>query len=87
MSETTTGTIIDPQGNVATRPTTVLSPREATLLRQYKKFLEKHHLREALYCNDCFEGNLADGCKAFVTDGQIGILCRCKMRVFQGATH
>lgn len=81
------GTIIEPDGSIANRPTAVFSPREATLLRAYKKLLKKYHLKEALYCQDCFEGDLSDGCRAFVTDEQIGILCRCKMRVFQGQTH
>lgn len=83
----TTGTILGPDGTPAEKPVLTLSPREATLLRQYKKFLEKYHLREALYCDDCFDGDMADGCRAFVTDNQIGILCHCKMRVFAGSTH
>jgi hypothetical protein len=85
--EYTTGTILEADGSIANCPTAVFSPREATLLRAYKKLLAKYHLREALYCNDCFEGDLSDGCRAFVTETQIGIKCRCKMRVFQGQTH
>jgi hypothetical protein len=84
--EQTIGTIVDPQGNVATRPTVILSPKDAQLLRDYKRFLQKYQLREALYCNACYEGTLADGCQAFVNNQQIGILCRCTMRVYEGQT-
>lgn len=85
-TERTIGTIVAPDGTVATRPTFMLTAKDAALLRAYKRFLQKYHLREALYCNDCFEGDLADGCQAFVTPMQIGILCRCTMRVFNGET-
>lgn len=85
--ETRQGTVLAPDGSVANMPTHVFTPREAQLLRSYKKLLEKYHLREALYCNDCWGGDLtSDGCRAFVSEQQIGILCRCKMRVFQGST-
>jgi hypothetical protein len=82
----TTGTIVTPEGEVATKPTVLLTTEEAELLRQYKKFLGKRNLREALYCQDCWNHNLEDGCRAFVTSSQILIECRCKMRFFQGAT-
>lgn len=66
--------------------TTVLSKDEAELLRKYKKFLAAHNLKEALYCGNCWDGMRDDGCKAFVTDAQIGILCRCHNRFYQGST-
>ena len=76
--------ILAPDGSVATKPTTLLTQEEAELLRRYKKFLNAHHLREALYCNDCWDGDRSDGCQAYVTDSQIGIICRCRLRFFSG---
>lgn len=87
MSDLTKGLILGPTGEPISTPTTMLSGEDARLLRLYKKFLESHGLREALYCNDCFEGNLSDGCEAHVTSNQILIRCRCKLRFFQGTTY
>lgn len=83
----TTTQILGPDGAVASLPTVILSEDEARLLRTYKKFLERHGLREALYCNQCWSGEREDGVKAFVTTNQIGIHCRCRMRFFQGMTY
>lgn len=85
--DTTTTQILGPDGSVASLPTVLLSEEDARLLRTYKKFLEKHNLREALYCNSCWDGDRADGVKAFVTTSQIGIHCRCRLRFFQGMTY
>ena len=80
--------IIDPTtGAAATRDTVMLSVEDAQILRQYRKFLERRGLREALYCNNCYQGNLSDGCRAFVTNEAILIECRCSMRTFQGPTY
>ena len=88
MADEIVGTIVAPDGTVATRPTLVLTDEEARLLRTYKKFLLKYHLREALYCQDCWDGSSTqDGCRAFVTADQILIECRCKMRFHQGAAY
>jgi hypothetical protein len=67
-------------------PVTPITPEEARLLREYKKFLMRHGLREALYCSNCWQGEKEDGCKAFVTDADILIACRCTMRVHKGQT-
>lgn len=83
----TTSIILGPDGEQATLPTRILSDGEARILREYKKFLQKHGLREALYCQNCWNGEKHDGCKAFVTDHQILIQCRCSMRFFQGSTY
>jgi hypothetical protein len=83
-TDVTEGTIVNPDGSIASRPTLLLSAEDAKLLREYKKLLRKLNLREALYCNDCWDGTREDGCKAFVTDAQIGIFCRCKQRFHQG---
>ncbi len=86
-SDTVTGTIIAPDGTVANRPTIVLSQEEAELLRKYKKFLAARGLREALYCNHCWSGNLADGVsEAYVTNQQIVIKCNHRLLFYQGQT-
>lgn len=86
MPEHTTGTILGPNGEPVTIPTVLLSNEDARLLREYKKFLERYGLREALYCTNCWNNSLHDGCEAFVTGGQIAIKCRCKLRFYQGST-
>lgn len=81
------GQILSPDGTVANMPSLVFTPGEAALFRSYKKLLAKYQLREALYCNQCWDGSMtSDGCQAFVTDQKIGVLCRCTMRVYEGQT-
>lgn len=79
--------IIGADGETATVPNVHLTREEAMILREYRKFLAHHHLREALYCDRCFEGNLSDGCAAAVTDHEIVIKCRCKVRTYIGLTY
>lgn len=83
----TEGTILQADGSIANKPTRILSSEDAKVLRAYKKFLEAHGLREALYCNECFSGNLSDGMRAHVTDGQILFECRHRMLFFQGQSY
>jgi hypothetical protein len=85
-SDIVQGSIVDPDGNVVNKPTQVLTTEEAELLRRYKKFLASKGMREAVYCNACFEGDLSDGMRAFVTDGQILFECRHRMLFYQGQT-
>lgn len=80
------GTIVTPDGMIANRPTVMLTRHEARLLREYKKFLEKHGLKEALFCSTCWSGHREDGCQAFVQNGKIGIVCRCTTRLYFGQT-
>jgi hypothetical protein len=82
----TEGTILDANGSIVNKPTKLLSADDAKLLRAYKKFLMVHGLREAVYCNECFSGNLSDGMRAHVTDGQILFECRHRMLFHQGQT-
>lgn len=85
MSEPTT--ILAPDGSLATMDTVVLDQQEAELLRAYKVFLQKRGLREALYCNACWDRqSMMDGCEAHVTPHQILIKCRCTTRFYQGQT-
>ena len=86
MSDQTKATIVAPDGTAANYPTTLLTGEEARLLRLYKKFLHAHGLKEALYCNACWESNLSHGCEAYVTDLDILIKCRCQARFFRGQT-
>lgn len=82
------GTIVGPNGEPpVSKPTQILSIEDARLLRQYKKFLAAHGMREALYCNECFGGNLHDGMRAHVTDGSIMFECRHRMLWFGGSTY
>lgn len=80
----TEGAIVGPDGSVINKPTVILSADEARLLRQYKKFLQKYGIRETVFCNQCFEGNLSDGMRAFVTDSQVMWECRHRMLFHQG---
>jgi len=82
---TETATILDANGELA-RQHVELTPGEAQLLRTYKRFLEKYNLKEALYCGQCWDRDLADGCKAFVRPDRIMVQCRCTERYFYGAT-
>jgi hypothetical protein len=75
-----TGTILAPDGQLARIENIEISDENATLLRRYKKFLASYGLREALYCNDCWDRQSPDGCEAHVTDSSIVIKCRCKLR-------
>lgn len=84
----TRGMIVDPSTGAPFQvPTIQLSADEARLLRQYKKLLASNGLREAVFCNNCWEGNISDGCDAIVTDTQIIIKCRCTLRVYMGPTY
>jgi hypothetical protein len=84
--EITTSSIVGPNGEIVNKPAHILTTEEAAMLRQYKKFLAARGLREALYCNDCWDGGLSDGCRAYVTTNQVMIECRCKTRFYQGMT-
>jgi len=81
------GTVVNPDGSVATRPTIMFTDGEAALLRAYKtQILEKYHLREALYCNDCWTGDREDGTQSFVQSDKIGVICRCTTRLYFGSS-
>jgi hypothetical protein len=85
--DTSSSVILGSDGEPMTIPTVMLSDEDARLLRDYKKFLLRHKLREALYCNDCWSGQKADGTEAHVTGENIMIRCRCKIRMHLGATY
>jgi hypothetical protein len=79
--------ILAADGSLANRTMTALTVEDAELLRMYRKFLERYHLIEALYCAECWDKSRDDGCRAFVTGERILIECRCTVRTFQGSTY
>lgn len=85
--DVTDAALVGPDGSLANKPTILFDAEEAALLRRYKKLLAKHGLREALYCNACWEGNRSDGMRAFVRDDQILFECRCRTLFHQGQTY
>lgn len=86
-SNTTESVIVAPDGSLSQIPTIVISDEDAKLLREYKKFLQRQGLREALYCQHCWTGQRHDGCEAYVTASQIVIKCRCRNRFYHGASY
>lgn len=78
--------LLDANGVPAMLPSLELALEDVTLLRAYKKFLQRHGLREALFCNNCWQGQISDGCEAHVTDGDVLIKCRCRVRHYKGQT-
>lgn len=89
MSEKTTGTIILPTGEEESVPTIILDAEDAHVLRQYKKFLLKYGLAEAVRCKHCFEtlGQSMSGMEAHVTDHEILFRCRHRMLYHRGLAH
>ena len=85
--ERTTGLIVGPDGAPLQVPTLLLSPEDARLLRLYKKFLLRYGLKEALYCDSCWDHNLSHGTESHVTDNEIVIRCRCSLRFYQGPSY
>jgi hypothetical protein len=80
----TEAVILDANGQPKSLPTQVLTSEEAHILRAYKKFLHTHGLREAVYCNTCYQGTQHDGMEAYVTDGEIFFRCRHRMLYHKG---
>jgi len=85
--EQTTSMILGPDGAPAMVQTVIFDHADAQLLRDYKKLLQRHGLKEALYCQRCWEGAQSDGCEAHVTSSQILIKCRCTIRFYAGSTY
>lgn len=57
-------------------PATFLHPHEAEQLRTYQGWLEREGLSAQLQCNSC-----GAVCQTFVTTGDIGIFCQCRVLV------
>lgn len=87
MNEKTTGLIVGPDGTPANYPTTLLTPDQARIMREYKKkVLLPLGLKEALYCDSCWGHDLSHGLEAYVTDHQIVLRCRCQLRFYGGVS-
>lgn len=78
--------IVGPDGSILNKPTIQLDAKDAALLREYRKFLERQGLREALFCEKCWNRNLEDGTRAHVTPSSVMIECRCRRLLFTGYT-
>lgn len=87
VMDTVDGTILDANGQPTSLPTQLLTSEEAALLRLYKKFLHSHAIRDASYCNSCYEGNLSDGMEVHVTDSEILFRCRHRMLYYKGQSY
>lgn len=89
MAEKTKGFIIDPStGAAAQLETILLTDQQARIMRDYKKLvLGPLGLKEALYCDQCWEHNLSHGLHAEVTSERIIMKCRCQLRVYNGPTY
>lgn len=83
----TEGVILDANGQPTSLPTKLLTAEEAALLRLYKKFLHTHGMREAVFCNTCFEGNISDGMEAHVTDSEVLFRCRHRLLFYKGSSY
>lgn len=57
-------------------PATFLNPIEAEQLRKYQGWLEREGLSAQLQCTSC--GSV---CQSFITTGDIGIFCECRVLV------
>ena len=80
----TTGQITTPSGELATKPTLILSGSELDIIRAYRDFLQRAQLEPELFCHDCFDGRRDSQAVYEVTPQQILIACRCRMRFGQG---
>lgn len=57
-------------------PATFMGPLDAETLRKYQAWLEREDLSAQLECVTC--GSI---CQTFVTTGDIGIFCQCRVLV------
>lgn len=81
-----TVTLYDANGEPTDLPHEPLSDDELRLLLEYKKFLQKHEYREAVYCNRCWGKNLAEGTEFRVQTSGLTVeaIIRCRCRTAYG---
>lgn len=81
-----TVTLYDPNGEPAELPHEPITDDELRLLLTYKKFLQQHGYREAVYCSRCWGNNLSDGTEFRVQDHGLTVeaMIRCRCRVSYG---
>jgi hypothetical protein len=79
-------TLYDANGEPANLPHEPISDDELRLLLAYKKFLETHGYREAVYCQRCWTHNLDDGTefRVKVSGLTVEAIIRCRCRVAYG---
>ena len=87
-NDKTTSIVLDANGVPVTLPTVLLSSEDAALLRLYKKFLQRHGIQEANYCQTCWDRSaLEDGMRVFVTDADILFECRHRRLIYKGQSY
>jgi hypothetical protein len=59
-------------------PAVLLTPGDAELLRKYHAWLDHEHFVAELVCGTC-----GVVCKTFVTTGDIGIFCECRVSLWK----
>ena len=78
--------LVDQDGALLNRPHVQFTDAEAALFRAYRTMMETRGLAEAVYCRKCWNHDLDDGCRAFVTSDRILIECRCTIRTYAGSS-
>ncbi|MGH7177865.1 MAG: hypothetical protein ACREJC_10825 [Tepidisphaeraceae bacterium] len=87
ITEHTTGQVVMADGSLVERPTRILTPETAAVLRSYFRWAMHWQLEPELVCATCFD--FARGSKAThqIDEQQIAIVCGCGIRFFQGITN
>ena len=70
---------------VATVPTTILTRGQAVTLAEYRNFLNRYTLDEAIYCRTCYASGAREGAKIARGTDQIGVMCPHHVWFSQGA--
>ena len=85
----TDGFAFSPDGDGHGLPTTLLDDQSAKLLTAYVRMLKRHQLSVRWFCRGCWDGKPLDGhdCQKMLTDEKVVMVCQCRIRFWQGATH
>lgn len=78
--------LTDAEGALLSRPTVMLEPQEAQVLRAAAKQLRGKRFRMLVRCDACFEAGRGDGMRGEITAQHIALECRCRFLRFHGAT-
>lgn len=86
LIEETTGELLDASGRTTQMPTILITDAHAEIIRAFVAMLARRRLQRTLYCRVCWGGQMTldTAILETVTDTQIGYLCRCRLRVYQG---
>ena len=79
------GTVWGPNGPQV-RPTTLLSPNRATIIRAYFAFALRAGLEPELICTLCDDGTRASRTVYNIAEDDLQIICACRMLYFVGET-